>query len=367
MKPVKVGVVGCGNISGIYMKNVARFEAFDIVACTDLIRKRATDGAKKYNIPKPCTPKQMYADKSVELIINLTPPGVHSEVNMKALNAGKHVYTEKPLSLSRDEAKATLDLAKKKGLLVGGAPDTVLGAGIQTCRKLIDEGWIGKPMSATAFMLSHGPEGWHPDPDFFFKPGAGPMFDMGPYYISTLITLMGGVKRVSGATGSAFAERMVGSGEKKGELITVETPTHVASTLDFHDGAIATLVTSFDVWHHNLPNIEIHGTTGSLSVPDPNTFGGPVKLFRAGAEDWSEIPLTHAYPENSRGLGVADMACAIRSGRAHRANGAMAYHVLDVMHATHEASEQGKHVNLSSKFKRSAPMPMNLEDGQLDP
>jgi predicted dehydrogenase len=366
MNPVRVGIVGCGNIVGIYLENNAWLQDFEVVACADLIRKRSTENAKKFDIPKVCTTKQLLADKSIDLVLNLTNPQAHLEVSMAALNAGKHVYSEKPLGLTRKEGQTILDLAKKKGLLVGGAPDTVLGAGIQTCRKLIDDGWIGEPVAATAFMQCHGHESWHPDPAFYYHEGGGPMFDMGPYYLTALVTLMGAVKRVSGSARITFDKRTITSEPKRGDTIHVEVPTHVAGTLDFQCGAIATIVTSFDVWAHHNPCIEIHGTTGSLCVPDPNTFGGPVKLFRPGAEAWTDIPLTHGYKENSRGLGVADMACAIRSGRGHRLSGALTYHVLDIMQALHEASSKGKHVNLRSKYKRSAAMPMDLVSGTVD-
>ena len=244
-------------------------------------------------------------------------------------------------------------------MLAGCAPDTVLGAGIQTARKLIDDGWIGAPVSATAFMLSHGTESWHPDPEFYYEQGGGPMFDMGPYYLSALITLLGPVRRVCGSARITFPERTITSEKKYGKIISVEVPTHVAGIMDFKNGAIGTLITSFDVWSTTLPCIEVHGSAASMIVPDPNNFGGEVRLRRVGDSAWSTIPLSHPHAENARGVGVADMARAIRDGGAHRANATLAYHVLDIMHAFHDSSEKGRHISLKSKCPRPEPMPMD--------
>jgi predicted dehydrogenase len=366
MNPVKVGVIGCGNISNIYFEAGKKLESIEIAACADLLLERAQAKAQEHGVPKACAVKQLLADKSIELVINLTVPRAHAEVSLAALDAGKHVYCEKPLALTRIDGQGILESARSKGLLVGCAPDTVLGAGIQTARKLIDEGWIGEPVSTTAFMQCHGHESWHPDPEFYYEKGGGPMFDMGPYYLTALVTLLGPVKRVCGATRVTFPERLITSQPKNGKRVKVEVPTHVAGLMDFHSGAIGTIVTSFDVWAHTLPCIEIHGTTGSMSVPDPNGFGGVVKVRRAGGEDWCSVPLSHPYAENARGLGAADMAYAIRSGRPHRANGGLAFHVLDIMQAFHEASDSERHIHLGSRCERPAPMPMDLREGTLD-
>jgi predicted dehydrogenase len=221
---------------------------------------------------------------------------------------------------------------------------------------LINQGAIGQPVAATAFMMGHGPETWHPDPDFYYQVGGGPMYDMGPYYLTALIALLGPVDRVTGVTSRGQKERVITSQPKYGTTIQVNTPTHVTGLLDFASGAVGTIITSFDVWAHNLPHIEIHGTEGSLSVPDPNGFGGEVRLRKAGEHDWSAIPLTHTYTGNTRGLGVADMAYASRSGRAHRASGALAYHVLDIMDALHESSQVRQHIELSSQCLRPEPL-----------
>lgn len=359
MKPVKVGIIGCGNISDIYFQNGKLLDGIDIAACADLIPARAKEKAQKHGIPAAGSVKRLLEDKSIEIVANLTIPKAHGEVALAALKAGKHVYNEKPLAVTREDACKMLETAQKKKLLVGGAPDTFMGAGIQTCRKLIDDGWIGEPVAAAAFMLCHGHESWHPDPEFYYKSGGGPMFDMGPYYLTALINLLGPVRRVCGATRITFPERLITSEPKRGTTITVDTPTHIAGVMDFANGAIGTIVTSFDVWHGTHPCIEIYGTAGSMQVPDPNGFGGTPRIRRVGAENWMEVPHTHGFSQNARGIGVADMAHALRTGCRHRANEALTYHVLDLMHAFHEASDAGCYVDLASTCERPAPLPMN--------
>lgn len=365
-QPVKVGIVGCGNISSIYCKNAKKLEILDLVACSDLILERAEARASEFDVPLACDVEQLLADEEVEIVINLTTPGAHAEVAGAALEAGKSVYNEKPLAVSREDGQDLLERAEANNLLVGGAPDTFLGAGLQTCRKLIDDGWIGHPVAATAFMTCRGHESWHPDPDFYYQEGGGPMFDMGPYYLTALVSLLGPVDHVTGETEITFPERVITSEPKEGEKIDVEVPTHVAGLMRFQNGAVGTIITSFDVWAANLPRIEIYGTEGSLSVPDPNGFGGPVRLFRPEQGEWNEVPLSHGYAENSRGLGVADMASALRTNRPHRANGALTFHVLDLMHAFHEASAGQKHVDLESTCGRPAALPLGLREGTVD-
>ncbi len=364
--PVKVGIIGCGNISGIYFENCRKLENLEVVACSDLVIDRAKAKAQEHGVSRVCSPEQLLADPEIEIILNLTIPVAHAEVAQQAVEAGKSVYNEKPLTITREQAKKLLDTAKTNGVRVGCAPDTFLGGGIQTCRKLVDDGWIGEPVAATAFMMCHGHESWHPDPEFYYKMGGGPMFDMGPYYLTALVNLIGPVKRITGSAQITFPERLVTSQPKFGTVIKVDVPTHVVGVLDFVNGAVVTIITTFDVWAAELPRIEIYGTSGSLSVPDPNGFGGPVRVRREGMGEWSEIPLSHGYVNNSRGVGVSDMAYGIRSGRPHRANGELANHVLDIMHAIHDASNQGKHIQLSTTCTRPAALPMGLRDGILD-
>jgi predicted dehydrogenase len=366
MSRTKVGVVGCGNISGIYLQADRVFDVLDIVACADLISERAKARAEEFGVPRACTTEELLADPDIEIVVNLTNPEAHAEVAFKAVAVGKSVHNEKPLTVEREDARRLLETAQARGLRVGCAPDTFLGAGLQTCRKLIDDGWIGTPIAATAFMLCHGYESWHPNPDYYYQPGAGPMFDMGPYYLTALTMLMGPVSRVSGSAQITFPERIITSQPLHGMTIKVNTPTHVAGTLEFASGAIGTIIMSFDVWAHRLPHIEIYGTDGTMSVPDPNGFGGPVRVRRPDAEDWIEVPLTHGYARNSRGIGVADLAYALRSGRPHRASGELGFHVLDIMHAFLDSAHQRQQIDLTSTCTRPAPLPMGLREGMLD-
>lgn len=355
--------MGAGKISGIYLENGAMFDDVEVVACADLLVERAEEQARAYGVPKACTPEELLADPEVEIVLNLTVPAVHAGVSLAALEAGKHVYTEKPLAVGREDGRRMLEVATDRGLLIGCAPDTFLGGGLQTCRKVMDEGIIGEPVAATAVMMTHGPEDWHPNPDFFYQPGAGPMFDMGPYYLTALTTLLGPVRRVTGSARVTFPQRQVTSQPLSGTTITVNTPTHVAGVMDFEGGAVGTLVTSFDVWSEEHSRIDIYGTDGTLSVPDPNTFGGPVRVWRSGEDTWTDVPLTHPHTGNSRGLGLADMAHAVRTGRKHRASGELGGHVLDVIHAFLDSSEAGRHVEVTSTFGRPEPLPAGSQAG----
>jgi predicted dehydrogenase len=357
MSKTKIGIVGTGNISSKYIEVCQSLAPLDLVACADRDPEKARRIAEKTGIPHGGSVDELLADEQIQIVVNLTPPAAHAQVALAALAAGKSVYNEKPLALGREDAQKMIEKARSAGLHIGCAPDTFLGAGLQTCRKLIDEGAIGMPVAATAFMLCHGHESWHPDPEFYYQTGGGPMFDMGPYYLTALVSLLGPVIRVSGSDRASFPERLIGSLPKKGQKITVEVPTHVTGLLDFASGAIGTMITSFDIWGHSLPHMEIYGSEGTLSLPDPNTFGGPVRLMRAGGNLWEDISLVPGYPENSRGLGVADMAEALQTGRAHRANAGLAYHVLDIMQAAHDSSEQGRHIVLTSSCERPAPFP----------
>jgi predicted dehydrogenase len=364
LEPVKVGIVGCGNISGTYFTHCKEMQALEVVACSDIILERAKASAKKFGIPKAGGNEVVLDNGDVELVICLTPPKVHTEIMQAALAAGKHAYTEKPFAVRREDGLATLAAAAEKGLLVGGAPDTFFGGGIQTCRKLIDAGAIGVPVAATAFMLSSGCESWHPDPEFFYEVGGGPMLDMGPYYLTALVNLLGPIASVAGRARVSFPERTITSEKKRGQKITVETPTHIAGVMDFVCGAVGTLIMSFDCQAHNLPRIEIYGSEATLSVPDPNTFGGPVRIGRRGG--WEDVELTHGYTENARGIGPADLATSLRTGRKHRACGELTFHVLDAMLSFTDASRAGGFVEVCSTCERPAPLPAGLAHGALD-
>ena len=299
-------------------------------------------------------------DPEIELVLNLTTPESHYTIAKQAITAGKSVYNEKPLAIELEDGQDLVESARKQGVLLGGAPDTFLGGGIQTCRQLIDEGLIGDPVAAVAFMTCRGHERWHPAPEFYYQRGGGPMFDMGPYYLTALIALLGGIQSVTASTRITFPERTITSQPKYGAKIRVEVPTHVAGLINFTNNALGTLITSFDVWETQLPKIEIYGTQGSLSVPDPNTFGGPVQLYQPEHQIWRDVPLRHGYTDNRRGLGVADMAMALRSGRRHRAHGDLTYHVLEVMHAFHIAADNKRTVKIDSHVSRPAPLPSTM-------
>jgi predicted dehydrogenase len=354
---MKVGIVGCGNISPVYLRVAQQFPEIEVVAVADALPELAQERAAQFGVPHVLEVDALLQHPDIEVVLNLTPPKAHAPLNKAALQAGKHVYCEKPFGVNRDEAREVLVLAQQRGLYIGCAPDTVLGAGIQTCLHLIREGAIGEPVGASAFMLSPGHEHWHPNPEFFYQVGGGPMLDMGPYYITALVTLLGAARRVAGVSRITRPVRTIRSEPKRGQQVVVETPTHITGAIEFENGALATVIMSFDVWAHRLPCIEIYGTEGTLGVPDPNGFGGPVLLRRAGEADWREMPLTHPYAEQYRSLGLAEMIRALHEGRPNRLNGQLAYHVLDIMLAFNGSSASGAHVRLESTCTPPAPMP----------
>lgn len=352
MTKMKIGIIGCGSIIPAYLKYLGKSEVVEIHALADLLPNKAHERAAEFGIENVFTVDQMLQNEDIELILNLTIPSAHASVNLAALEHGKHVYVEKPLSISLEEAKLTLNLAESRHLRVGCAPDTFLGAGIETCRQVIEQDLIGRPLAATAFMMGAGPEDWHPNPEFFYAAGGGPMLDMGPYYLTALVHLLGPIARISGSAGIQTPERKVKSGPNMGKVIPVSVPTHYSGTLDFSNGAIGTLVTSFDIsGGSTLPWIEIYGTKGTLVVPDPNMFDGDVKVRLYGSDEWNIIPHAFEGETNERGRGIEDMAIAISEGRDHRASGLIAYHVLEAMHAFERSSREGRHIELSSANK----------------
>jgi len=368
MRKTGIGIVGCGDISGIYLTNLTtKFANIKVVGVCDLVDERAENAAKKYNIPRKYKDMhELFADPAVDIVLNLTRPYEHHGVSMAAIAAGKHVYSEKPLGVTLEEGIEIRDAAAKKGVVLGGAPDTWLGAGFQTCRKLIDDGYIGDVVAATACFAYPGHESWHPDPEFYYAFGGGPVFDMGPYYISALVSMFGPIASVSAMTKKTYPTRMITSEAKYGNIINVEIDTHSASILRFENGAIATMLNSFDVQAQNLPIMEIYGTKGTISAPDPNTFDGPIKLFRKEQPEFLTMPLTFGYKENSRGLGVADMAKAIETGRKPRAGIDIYFHVLEVMSGIAESSAQKKEIDIKSTVRRADPMLTDLLPGVLD-
>jgi len=360
----KVGVIGCGNISDAYFKAAKTFTSIEYAYCADLNMEAAKAKEELYAC-KAVSVEELLANNEVKIVLNLTTPQVHAKVNTMALEADKHVYAEKPFALSMEEGTPVIELAKQKNLRIGSAPDTFLGGGIQTVRKLIDENWIGTPISGTAFMMCPGHESWHPAPEFYYLPGGGPLFDMGPYYITALINLLGPIKKVTAINGCGFNERTCTSEARFGDKMPVEINTHVAGLLEFECGTIITLIMSFDAAKHSCPCIELHGTAGSISVPDPNSFGGPVKFAKARC-DWQEVPIPFGYTDNMRSIGLADMAKAINDGRKHRCSGELAFHVLEVMCALETSSKKETHIYIKNSCERPDALPLGLLHSELD-
>ena len=365
MSKTRIGVIGCGMISDTYFNAAKRFGNIEIAACADIDMEVAKKKAEAHeNLFPAKTVDELLADPSIELVINLTVPKAHAEVDMQILRAGKHAYSEKPLGVDLDQAREVMKLAAEKKLRIGCAPDTFLGGGQQTARKLIDDGWIGKPIAGTAMVLGRGPEKWAHAP-FFFDYGAGPMLDLGPYYITALINLLGPAKSVTAMT-TKGSDTRVGGPETVPHVYPINVTTHLTGVIEFQCGALITVITSFEVYKHGHAPIEIYGSEGTLQVPDPNTFGGPVKLFRNGYKDWVECPLSHGYTTNSRSIGAADIINALKSGRPHRASGELAFHALEIMLAFDKSSQLGAKVMLESTCTQPAPLPLGLEDGELD-
>jgi predicted dehydrogenase len=352
---VNVGIIGCGAISGQYLASFERLDAVRFVAVADLDPTRAQAVAEAYDGVRPLTVQELLGDPGVDLVLNLTIPAAHAEVALAAIAAGKAVYGEKPLAATRQDARRVLEAARGAGVAVGCAPDTVLGTGIQTARKAIDDGLIGKPVAATAVMATPGHERWHPNPDFYYQPGGGPLLDMGPYYVSALVTLLGPVVTVTGTASHTRSERTVGSGPRAGEVIPVDVDSHVTGTLTHADGAISTLLMSFDAVRTKSPNLEVHGELGSLAIPDPNRFDGDVELFALGGTDWEVLPVSAGYVHAGRGFGVADLA-ATPAGCEPRAGGELAFHVLDIMESLLESARTGGAVAVESTTARPEPV-----------
>ena len=365
MKPVGIGVIGCGNISSAYLTAARKFPILNLVALADANPAAAEARAAEFGLPaRPVD--ALLADPAVEIVLNLTVPKAHVDVGLKAIAAGKHVHSEKPLGVTVAEARRLVEAAAAKGLRLGSAPDTFLGGAHQTARRAIDEGLIGRPIGGAAFFMCPGHERWHPNPGFYYLAGGGPMLDMGPYYVTDLVNLLGPVASVSGVATRTRSERIVTSEPLAGTRVPVEVATHVTGTLMFVSGEAVSMTMSFDVSRHRHGPIELYGEMGSLIVPDPNHFGGKVE-FATASEDWLEIPTQGPYADgNYRIVGLADMAQAIRSGRPHRASGELAFHVLEVMEAFQTSSDAGKSVAITSRPQRPAPLPSSLRVGELD-
>ncbi|GAA6182385.1 Gfo/Idh/MocA family oxidoreductase [Shimia sp. NS0008-38b] len=357
---VNVGIIGCGNISATYMRMGRFFRDYKVVACADINPEVAKSRAEEFGL-RALTIDALLADPSIEIVVNLTIPAAHFEVSSDILRSGKHVYSEKPFVLTADEGAQLATLAADKNLRIGSAPDTFMGGSHQKAREMIDNGDIGQITSGTIHVMSSGMEHWHPNPDFFFLPGAGPIFDLAPYYVTNLVQLLGPVASVVAMSSTPRKQRTIACGPRDGEQVPVETPTTVHSILKFANGAIISYGTSWDVQSHEHNNMELYGLDGTLYVPDPNFFGGQLRLVKG---DGSEVLISSGHPfskpndgenANYRGAGLADMAAAIRDGHQHRCNNDLALHVVEVMGAILQSGDTGNAVTIQSTCDRPAP------------
>jgi predicted dehydrogenase len=352
VSPFGIGVIGCGNISNQYLKNLSSFPDLAVLICADLDAGRARAQAAAYGVPEWGSPADALAHPGVRLIVNLTVPAAHAEISRAAIAAGRHVWSEKPLTLDVAAGRALLDAASAAGLRVGCAPDTVLGAGLQSARRLIDSGAIGTPLTALTLLQGPGPQAWHPDPEFLFAPGAGPLFDLGPYYLSVLATLFGPAARVAAVGRRPQEERVIGAGPRAGTQFSVAVPTYVAALAEYAGGQAASLLFSWDSPLSRAGFVEITGTEATLALPDPNGFGGDLRVRRAGQDDWTVIPAQGAAA--GRGSGVVDMVRAIAAGQPHRASGDLALHVLEMMTAIERSARSAAFEPVESRFEPPA-------------
>lgn len=359
-----IGLIGCGNISSAYLAAAPTFDNLDIRGVADLDPDAARARAEEFGVTA-LSVDDLLARDDISIIVNLTTPQAHVPVGIRVLEAGKHVYSEKPLAVTVEDGRALVDRGKALGLRVGCAPDTFLGGGHQTCRNMVDAGDIGEPIAGTAYFMCPGHERWHPNPAFYYHHGGGPMMDMGPYYITDLVNLLGPVAAVTGAVATPRKTRPILSEPLRGQQIEVEVPTHVSGTLEFAIGALVQISMSFDVVAHRHHHIELYGTEGSLLVPDPNQFGGTIEVNRDGKQ-WTSVEPDMPYHDgNHRIIGVADMAHAIAAGRPHRASGELALHVLEVMTAFERSSRAGQSVSIETRPERPAALRETIVDGVL--
>ncbi len=374
MATLNAGLVGCGMIRTPYLRACGLSEWLNLIACADLIQERAAAACREasengWGSPVACDYETMLNDENVDIIINITNPSAHHRLNKMAVEAGKHVHSEKPLCSTIEEAADLLRSAARGNTMISCAPDTFLGCGHQTARAAIDAGAIGEPTAASFFFAGAGPDGYHEDPDFFFQTGAGPMLDVGVYSLTQLVTILGAVRNVAGHTKITFPERTVLSAKRHGEKMKVDVPTHVSASLEFESGVVGTFITSFDIkGGHNLPHAEIYGTEGTIALPDPNGFGGRPRLRRADESQagWRELEPTHGYAGANRGIGAADLAASLHSARPPRASGELAFHVLDAAYSIYQAGATGRCVEVKSSVERPDPMPEGLSDDIVD-
>ncbi|MDA7426710.1 Gfo/Idh/MocA family protein [Thalassococcus lentus] len=379
--PFRVGLIGTGKISDVYLKNCADFEGLDIMCCGSLNMEESKAKAAQFGIPNVATPDAIIADPNIDGILNLTIPAAHAGVSIAALESGKHVYSEKPFVTDLADGQKVLDLAAARNLAVGNAPDTFLGGRWQTLRKYIDAGAIGEVTGVSAFVPTHGVERHHPNPDFYYAKGGGPLLDLGPYYLAAMVFCLGPIARVAGLSRKTFPERMIENGPRNGQMMPVEVDTHCLSLIEFESGVIGQMMVSFDVWESETPRVEIYGTDGTLCIPDPdpgdgaNIFQGPVWLRTratsrwtmrprpAAPADWAIAENTHGLNFDARGVGLAEMVQAIRDGRSPRASGALGQHLCEVMQGMLDSPGLGQFVNIQSTCERPPLLPETKQTG----
>lgn len=354
MTPLRIGVVGCGQIAPTYLKALRKTDELSVAGVADLDIAAAAALGRRFRIPV-ATPDELIADTGVELVLNLTPPLAHHAVSAAALGAGRHVYSEKPLAATFDGGAELVASAARRNCRLGVAPDTFLGAGWQTARRLLDEGAIGQPVAVSAAFLCPGHELWHPSPEFYYRAGGGPLFDMGPYYLTGLVSLLGPASAVSGATSRSLDVREIASGPRAGSRFPVEVATHVVGLIELASGVVVTLTTSFDTWAPRASSVLLFGAEGTLELPDPNGFGGRLRVWRPGT-GWQTIPLDPpADPLQHRSLGLLELARALRQGKPHRASAELGLHILELITAVIRSAEIGARIDLTTTIER--PMP----------
>ena len=378
MDIVRIGLIGTGRISDIYIENCQKFDGLEIIACASLDFNEAKAKAEQWSIPQACTPDEIFKNPDIDCVLNLTIPSAHAHISLMALEAGKHIYSEKPFVTNRKDGEAILALAQKKGLLVGNAPDTFLGGRWQTVKKMLDDGLIGKPLSASAFVGTHGVERHHPNPDFYYQKGGGPLLDLGPYYLTAMVFFFGAIAHVAGSAKRGFKKRMIENGPRKGEWMEVDIDTHINALMSFANGVEASITMSFDIWDSEMPRFEIYGENGTICIPDSdpvfgaNIFGGDV-LYRTietsrwthqprpqGRDNWLIAENPFGYNENSRGLGLLDLAHAIGEKRQPRASGALALHVFDAMDAILKSASTKQFIDIEPNAPLPDPLPINF-------
>lgn len=379
----KIGIIGCGNIAQVYLEDFVKsyHQQIEVIACADIVLEKAQQTAARFAIPMAGSVEELLSIPEIDIVVNLTIPAVHTKVNKMILEAGKHVYCEKPLALTMDEAKEVLALAKQKGLRVACAPDTFMGPALQTCKKLIDGGWIGQPIAASTNIVGWGPETWHPNPQFFYQHGGGPLLDMGPYAIAALVALFGPMQQMQCIASRSLDKRLIYSEPHRGAWMDVDVSTHYSGSAKMANGVIVSMNMSFDIWKSSLPALEVYGTEGTLQTPHPADFTGEIKLFRSNGmidslegrgepvskDSWYQVPLSYSGSVgNRRGLGVVDLSAAIEKGRQHRTNEDFILHCTEILLAFDKAATSGEAYVFETTCQKPDALPCGLAIAQVD-